>query len=301
MIIMECSTLYVMLDIDKKLFVLFFRALNGLIGFLNIVGNAFLIYALKRTGQTKTISMHYIIFMSASDVILGIAGIILVTMTTFEPFDKYCWLISFTQFTLNTWSSFSPLMVVLIAFDRYLHMKYLERYTIIVTKKRAYSLVIFAFIAATSWSTVLIIRFPKHITSILKSVYFSLAIPTIAAIFLLYRSACKSLISNSNRLSRRITSQNRALGKAAKLITICIMCLTTPSAILYLVEDQLNIKDGSVWRMCTWFAYVIFLANGICSSFIFIAFNKPVKNLLKRVFDRHLNRIQSKLSVPDFA
>ena len=267
---------------------------NILMGTINIIGNAILLWALRRTGQTTSLSLQFIIIMSSSDVI---AGIISLTFTALLLAGlNYCWLKLTIRFTLNTCTFFSICMIFLIALDRYLHMKYLERYSLVFTKKRGYSITAFMLLMGIFTSAVSVSPFSTFALSIFHIVYFSLAIFFLMAIAMLYHEALCTLKRKASQISRSVVNQNRALGKAGKRVSICVLVLIVPLCAVLLLEAvnyHLEFVNVSVLSPVIWFAFITLLGNGFCSSVIFMSQNIPIKRLLRRTVRYNLNRIQT--------
>ena len=272
------------------------RIYNLLIGILNISGNAVLIWALQRTGQTKTISFQTITVMSASDLIIGITGLVFLSLITSRHFQASRLLDTVANLTLLTCNSFSLLMILLIALDRYLHMRFLERYSTIFTKKRGYFLICISLVFAISLSISATLVVPHVIYTILQSLYFLFTTFILVSVLILYHKALRLLRKKAHQITRSIINHNRALGTAAKRVSICILTLTVPLLVI-LIVDSANMSqkfvDESVIQAFAWISYVTFLGNGFCSSVIFISQNMPIRNLLRRVLRYNWNRIQS--------
>ena len=273
---------------------------NILIGILNVAGNAILIWALRRTGQTKTISLQFIAIMSASDLASGIVGMVFLTITTIEKYQGSQLLKFVTQVILLTCNSFSVLMIVLIALDRYLHMRFLDQYSTVFTNKRRYLAVIISFIIAISTSIAVILMIYYKIYLAVQLIYFISTIVALSSILILYNKALRALRRNAHQITRTIIHQNKALGNAAKRISICIFVLTAPIAIFLMIDNvnmELRFMDESVINTCKWYSYITFLANGFCSSVIFISQNIPIRRFLKRFTRYNWNRIRSVVGV----
>ena len=111
------------------------RIYNAIISVLNITGNLLLIWGLNKTGQTKTISFQFIILMSISDLISGLSSLVFLTMVPLKYYTKYCPLTQSRQMLLGCCNLFSMFMLVSVALDRYMRMKFMERYSLVFTKK----------------------------------------------------------------------------------------------------------------------------------------------------------------------
>ena len=293
---MDCLSFIVVLHGIPRCIITLIQVYNVLIGVLNITGNTILIWGLRKTRQTKTISFQFIAIMSVSDLTIGIFGILFLTLLSTDPYQNYCWMKLLFQAVIATCNYFSAMMVLLVAFDRYLHMKYLEQYSTKLTKRRGYFLVV----ASLAFVCVLNAIFTAPLTlqafSIMKFVFFSLSLLFPFLTMLLYGKAMHAMKTKANQITRGIINDNRTLGRAAKRVSMCFLMLTVPTIIINIMEGanmQVSIIDQSVASACSWFAYITFLANGFCSSIIFISQNMPIQRILKRTIMANWQRIQS--------
>ena len=295
---MTCVEQNTFIDDIGNAFLPLLRAYNILIGGLNITFNATLIWALRRTGQTKTISFQFIAIMSFSDLAMGINSILFITLVTFEQYNEYCWLKLAIQFVLNILNCFSILMIFLIALDRYLHMKYLEQYSLKFTKKRGYLMVIASFAAALFTSTVFILPLAQFTFGIIQTVFVLVAAVFLISVIILYHKALRILKGKAHQVTGSIINQNKALGKAAKRVSICLLILTVPILLCRIIDGvnkQVAYVDSSVLGFWCLTAYITFLANGFCSSIIFISQNVKIQRLLRRVAMGYWNSFRSEV------
>ena len=293
---MDCLSLIKDLYSTHNSVVALVQVYNIFVNFLTIIGNTVLIWALRRTQQTKTISYQFIIIMSASDLTSSLIGIVFLTLILNKQYHRQCRLKLATQLVMNAANYLSVLMIFLIALDRYLHMRYLERYSIKFTKKRGYWLVLISFAFALLISTCLALPLPQITHSIMKTGFFSISSLFLIAIITLYCKALHALRRKEDQIARSIINQNRALGKAAKRVSICFLILTGPIILLHTLDginNQVTIVDSSVLNLCIWFAFITFLANGFCSSVIFISLNIKIQRLLRRVVMGYWNSLRS--------
>ena len=277
-----------------------FRVFNFIIWPLNILGNAFLIYALRKTGQTNTVSFKFIIIMSISDLIYGITGLFSVSLLFWKHFDSNCYLQSGAEWILNTQGSFSMMMIALIALDRYLHLSYLSRYQSIMNTMRGYCMALtslfFCAIMATMYQ--ILLNYNKETATMLLSIGVFFGILTLGGILVLYCKAYKSLQrkapKQTNQVARSILHGSRRFLKTAKLIVISAVLLTMPK-MLAMMFDFINLRKSFMNEISLdafrWFAILIYSVNAFSSSTIFIMHNRVVKQLLKSIIT--LNRVHS--------
>ena len=108
----------------------------------NIATNIFIIYALRRLGKLGNISFWLIYCLTISDCFVGLSGL------AFEIYFACCYIASNCYAYLYIWEmreffqSYSFRFTTVIAIDRSIRMKYLTRYNDIMTKRKAYIVLI---------------------------------------------------------------------------------------------------------------------------------------------------------------
>ena len=252
----------------------------------NFSGNTLLIWALKKTGQTKTISSQFIIIMSISDLIISTNSLIIVIINLIpQKNSSICWIYILFQFLMTTSNMFSYHMIALIALDRYLHMRYLQRYPFVVTKKRGYFITVACIMSAIAVNVILYLPLPYNVPYISQSVYIFISFPVTCSIFILYHKAMKALRTKASQLTRRVIAETRTLSKAAMRITICVLVLTLPPIIIQILElinKHHKFIASNLLENLKLFSYITFISNAFWSSYIFISLNTPIRLLLRR-------------------
>ena len=280
---------------SPQLFTTLIQIYNILIGVLNISGNATLIWALRRTRQIKSLSFQMVIIMSSMDLAIGIQSLVFLPLMFDEQYQSFCWQKLTIQFLLLTCNYVSVFMLLLIALDRYLHMKYLVRYSLIVTKKRGYYAIFVSAFLAISISAFSNLQISSISRMIIRSVYETIMLILLASVILIYYAALRAIRRKAHQLTGNIINRNKTLGRAAKRISICILILSAPVTIFLILNEAAcfeELMDPSIVYSCIWIGYITFLGNGFCSSIIFISQNRPIKRMLRRVARNNLNRIR---------
>ena len=275
---------------------------NVLIGVLNITGNAILIWALGKTGQTESLSTQFIIVRSASDLTIGITALVFITMIFQQPYMKYCWMKLTTQILLSTCTYFSAIILFLMSLDRCLNVKYLERYSFIVTKKRGYLMIFMSFLLAVSSGILVLLPITLTLHHTLQSVYNSLLFLFLTSAIVLYYVAKITLRRKAHTITTSILNQHRAIGKAAKKLSLCTFALTTPIDIFLTISSlgiDFKVFGASVVNTGIWLGYITLLANGFCSSIILISKNALIKRTLRWSVRGNWNRIRSIVGTSD--
>ena len=297
---MNCSALFPSVALIDHEMLIILRVINSIIALLNICGNALLIYALKKTGQTATLSLQIIFLMSLSDLITGITALSLTNALLWKEFDSVCQIKIATLIIHVVFGGFSFSTVFLIALDRFLHMKYLQRYSIIITRRRAYSIIVFIFCIHLLSATLFSLPALKQETEYLQLAYFMAGIPTIITTIALYYKAIKTTTCRVS-FSTAIATQNpnfhiKKILKAAKLITLSFGILLTPLLIVHItlaMNTRHKILNAKTMTTCKWFSYIVALGNGFCSCSIFFLYNMPARTVLSNIYRKVINHARN--------
>ena len=108
----------------------------------NIATNGFIIYALRKLGKLGNISFWFIYCLSISDCFVGLSGL------AFETYFLCCYIGNNCFAYRCIWEmrefflSYSFRLTTVIAIDRSIRMKYLNRYQDVMTKRKAYIVLI---------------------------------------------------------------------------------------------------------------------------------------------------------------
>ena len=115
---------------------------NAIIGCSNIFLNGFLIHAILKLQKPLNLSYKLIVCLSISDFCVGLlAQSLFETVLLVDHEKANCtWNIA-TQCIVYLTLQFSGLMVIIISLDRYIHMKYLNKYNEYMTTRVAKILV----------------------------------------------------------------------------------------------------------------------------------------------------------------
>ena len=130
----------------------------------NIALNSFLVHAIRKRKKLKILSYWLITCLSVSDIFVGIFGLLKETLRLImdqhhsRTIKESYFIVLYVE---SFWINFSVLLVLIIAIDRYVHMKFLMRYYRIMTKKRVVALILFNVIF-TAHMVVTTMLLPKY-------------------------------------------------------------------------------------------------------------------------------------------
>ena len=108
-----------------------------LVDITNIGINIYIIYALRKLKKLRNISYWFIFFLSVSDCLVGITGFTLDLSRLICHLRFICTSLRFLNYTIFFLISYSGRLTMIIAIDRSLRMKYLNKYKSMMTKRKA--------------------------------------------------------------------------------------------------------------------------------------------------------------------
>ena len=299
---MPCSSMFPLVSKIPDGSLAFIRTGNFMISSLNIIGNAFLIYALKVTGQTKAMSIKFIVFLSISGLINGITGLCTISMLLWEQFEGSCFLKIVTQVTLGSTNPFSSATIVVIAVDRYFHMKYLLRYPVIVNNKRGYRMIFacLCFALVLLLCQLLLIFISPEDISLLQISFAILLVPLIGSVAALYYKAYKNLqLKAPSQMSQSIKSalqECKNFATTSKRIIVSFALLASPLAAGVGLRSATR-HSSFIGRInldaWLWVGVLCFSAISFSNSVIFIMHNRLVKRLLKRLINVNRSHVSA--------
>ena len=122
-------------------------AVSLLLNIITLVFNALVAYALKKHKKTCIITFCFIFYLSISDVMVGATGLVFHSLwlgTSLASGNLVRNAVTnFFLDLLNYFFQTSGQLVFIIAIDRYIHMKYRDKYNTIMTQSRARLIMLF--------------------------------------------------------------------------------------------------------------------------------------------------------------
>ena len=247
----------------------------------NIVLNTSLAHIIWKVSKIGTISYRLMFSLSISDVAVGLSGLVLHS-TVLALYSQNVTLNSRIQIPITVHTSFigfSARGTFLIAIDRFVHMKYLTRYNLIMTKRKAsilmcanvmlflmeMSTIIFPDIYANYYIIATFIHVVTAFVSVLLYMWALLSI--------------KSRIDNSCINQTNVQSIDKHLERGVLIIVVClIVCYTPPLAgLICKVYLQMKIPDSTI----SWMKLLILLKSS-SNAVILSIFNREVKRCWKQ-------------------
>ena len=301
----NCSTIVPSRENISKTVILSFIAVNCTVGCLNIVLNAFLIYSFWKLKQLSNVSYKFLFCLSISDFCVGffLTPVVTAVMLT-DDGSKFCILEIVCQCVILITSQFSGIMVMIITADRYIHMRYLQKYNLYMTSKMAYLL-----IGGNFFISICLI-----ISSIFASLYdrffefqtglIALDTTVSAMIFILYFSTYRSVksrvqdlqanfkdisgkpASKGNAIKSRRGPHNFTLAKTMTFILISVLICYFPFFVIGFIHSYVKyIKrkaPGELLETMLLWSSIFTYMNSYLNVIIFVSRHKTFKKFLLR-------------------
>ena len=272
-----------------KPFIYAYLVVNSILCLLIVAANSILIHAIRKLDKLKKVSFKFILYLSISDISIGIIQLLLQFSIILPQPGSIDAKTFGGQYAIYFASHMSGGMTVILAIDRYIHMKHLSRCNDIITKRRANIAIIGCTIINLITNGVLMVstvyKFMFLYRMVLLPMCFiimiGLSIVYIRAYFCIRRRVRSMGMHNANRAERKTgvrNPENEFARLVIPIIASLIICYL-PSIILGTIQTIANryghisdyLKYAVVWSYTM--AYLYSLINAI----IIIIGNKQVR------------------------
>ncbi len=262
---------------------------NTAVGLCSIVVNSFLIHALRRLDKIKNISFKLVVLLSVLDICMGISlcahEILLQLIATEEGFLI---LRIYAAAILYTLCELEGLVILVIAVDRLIHMKYPTRYSSIVTNRRAIGAVAVVSILslAHAASEVYAVLFHAEeffldqllVSCVIVAVLVALTVTYIFAYISVHRSTMPRQDQGNARPSTRpVRDASREMSRAVIVVLTTLWALYMPVAISGPARMHHTLKGDPAVLHVFLASELLLFSNSTLNAFIFIAFNTDIR------------------------
>ena len=298
----DIKTVYSLLCYIPKDHAIGLLTTNAFLLLISLPLNLFLCYAILKLRLLNRTSFRFILVLTISDLctilIVEPLHFVQYTFAFIGNVSSHNWQLV-TQFCGFTFGQFSGVMILIIALDRYLHMKYLNNYSSVMTEKRSTILILIN--AATS----LICAILFTISSIygfffyINIVYLFVDLAVFLICCLVYLQALikiRTHVADSN--IRNDTSRNhirRADVQFAKgvlfimlAISICYMPYFITGIIAALEKRNQNNGVNQSLAASIYWSMELVLTVPIINTFLLVSFNKKLKNFMLTIMNRNV-------------
>ena len=289
-----------------------------------ILLNALLIHALHKRGKLKSLSYRLVVGLSLSDIFVGIFGLSDMFWEYNETSSKDNQLSSaiFTIYICENFCvNFSIAFVLIIAIDRYIHMKHTLMYSVYMTPKRVTMLVVLnaLFTAHMTVSTAILPKYARsfllrnlksyHVYRVVLSLVYILLILMVCVLYLSTYLSLRHRVGSSvsshhfptyqnqpfpssiaGIRRRRRQSPDQEFAKAMTIIIFTLLLCLMPNLSLSLYERATMLHQGlpyarpnSIILARRW-SYLVMILNSSLNALILILCTKDLRTSIKSIF-----------------
>ena len=262
---------------------------------LIVVTNSLVILTLFKTKQLYNVSLRLLLLLSLSDCLFALFGGVPYVIMLSRFHDKtYCGIEVVTKFFMMLFGKLSAYILVVIATDRYARVKYLNRYSQVVTNRRFYigfSLLLLVTITIPAFEVLAEMnqlkgnKLPgKAVQLLIDICMFLVGVTTyVMAIY-----TTKKHQRNASTLAT-VTDLKSSFLRLAKLLIITAFVFYVPYMLVNLTKALYVRKlrgDARRWLYFAMFlCYALLFCNSFANALIFLCVNKKAKRFLRRQYD----------------
>lgn len=276
-----------------------FASVNIIIAVSNIVTNAVLTCVLWKLKKLNTISFKFIFVQALSDILIGISMLASRTVAYMSSFHYHCQLKRYADILCDSLCTFSGVMVLLVALDRYIHMRYLNRYSAWMTKRRAIFLVISNSVLGLSMVVVqAIVAFRGNAYSLIHMTLNGIAIGIIVTASTVYFYAFRSLNMRTKQLDLQQNAQPHSkkvqyrrnptkefLKAMVSILTLLLLTFTPfviSSTLMFFNRNELASSSRFV-IILYYVSRLLVCMNSSLNAITYIALNRELRKYVLRV------------------
>ena len=252
---------------------------------LNFLANTSVIMVLLMTNFIRNTSLILLFFLSISDTCLALITQTLFAILIAKYSDKsYCTFEMIVQFFAILLTHTSWYTIVCIGFDRYARMRFLTRYSLVVTRRRvslALSVIcLFSFFQAMLY--VLGTKYDVFTTTKQIAIGIDLVIAFfVISIYLLTIKIVRDYHMNSQNRDL-LSKTDRAVTRLASKILLAILVFYGSYAVISICHFLLDKKienNGKSWlNFSLHFGYILTYCNSFVNAILFLSMNKNAKS-----------------------
>ncbi len=263
-----------------------------ILGLSNIVFNGLLCHVLRKLKKLQTISYKFILIQSIADVLAGAALVLSELVLLLINSDAlYGKILVFARITCDAVCQFSGTMILIVAIDRYIHMKYLTKYNTIMTSRKAAIMVLNNLASCISMAVINVcgVYFKYYSKSHLFMNGFAVFVYTTT--FLVYYKAYRSVtrrvqemnIQEGHAATTKRPSRNKEFARAVAIILIVLALCYTPFLIVSTVKIAFECdacKASATILIAFYCTRILVCSTSSINAILFILFNKELKNYI---------------------
>ncbi len=269
---------------------------NMFVALCNIGVNSFLIHTLHKLGKINNISFKLVTLLSVLDVCVGFSlGTHEIALLCISTEEGFLILRVYAAATLYTVCELEGFTILLIAIDRFFHMKYPSRYSLIVTKRRAIVAVAVVFLLSIAHAAMEVYAALIHaenlfvdqlvVSGSIFAVLVALTVTYIVTYMEVRRRAMRRPVQNNGRpVVRPIRNSAAELSRTVFVILTALWMICLPLSVLAPMKEHYLFVKNRVVSHVFYASESLLFFNSTINAIIFIGFNTDVKRYTRRLF-----------------
>ena len=261
---------------------------NAVIMISNLVANLAVVYALLSTKQLRNVSMRLILYLSISDCSLAFIGqpLFIVMMTEYLD-SSNCTFETVIQVVIVSSAHISGYIIILIAWDRYVRMKYLQSNSVVIKSWKVHvSVVIVLFLSFLEG----VIHAIGTTLEVFADMNIVQAITDILLMFVVFVAYMKTIIvikkqkNDVNNHHDVLVNLDHVITRlVSKMIVAGVVCYVPYIALTILrpsIIDKANVENRKWLHFALFLSYELIFSNASANALIFLSSNKKSRSKL---------------------
>lgn len=264
--------------------------------FSNLVLNSSVVYALIKTKQLNNISMKLILCLSVSDVLLAVLGqSLFVLMLSTSSWDvSNCSIDTAVEFLVLFFVHTSAYIILLIGYDRYYRIRYLNRYSQVVKHCYLQTALMVAVLLSVLEVSMQVVGIQYHFWDVSSVIALGIDGCIIAVMLLPYALTMFTMKQRVRKSSDRsiLETVDNVVSTMTSRILVAILVTYLP----YVIFSVVRTVGGSIvnrewFNVCLFFSYVVACSNSSLNAIIFISLNGKTRRTLFGCFTKGSGRM----------
>ena len=287
----ECLTTYsgkVFITEDQRYFLV---AFDLLVLILNVIANSGVIIALVMAKFMRNTSLILLFLLSMSDIFLA-----LITQTLFAILiagyaDKtYCTFEMIVQFFAIFFTHTSGYTIACIGFDRYARMSYLNKYSVVVTRRRVFTASFIIYLLSFFQGLLYVLGTKFDVFEKMKQV--AVGIDFVIAVFVvgIYLLTIK-VVKDHRKTSQNqdfLENVDRKITQLASQILLAVLIFYGAYIVIsvcHIILDKKLKGNAKAWlNFALHFGYLLTYCNSFTNAVLFLTMNKEAKPKILQFF-----------------
>ena len=274
----------------------FLIAFDLLLLILNFMANSGVVIALVMAKFMRNTSLILLFLLSISDIFLA-----LITQTLFAILiagyadQTYCTFEMIVQFFAIFLTHTSGYTIACIGFDRYARMRYLNRYSVVVTRRRVFTASFIIYLLSFFQGLLYVLGTKFDVFEKAKQV--GLGIDFVIALFVvgIYLLTIKVVKDHRNNSKNRnfLANVDRKIAQLSAKILLAVLILYGAYIVIsvcHIILDKKLKGNAKAWlNFAVHFGYVLTYCNSFANAVLFLTMNKEAKPNILQFF--HVNKV----------